>query len=161
MLTSLNELDIKNSGLCVRIMWCLTTRNPSSCFHGAKGINKMQYIVQNDDAFWHYNTLARFAEHATLDAIKATLQATQADLVAAQAALDAQTERLRQVLIVGQDAIVGREVCRDFDTTCNVSLSADERVACERGGEYYYGILFDFTPAGIDERMTREAYDCV
>jgi hypothetical protein len=157
MLTSLNECDIKHSGLCVRIIKCLTGSNLGSCFHGAKGINKMQYIVQNDDAFWHYNTLARFAEQATLDATEATLQATQADLVAAQAALDAQTERLRQVLIVGQDAIVGREVCRDFDTTCNVSLSADERVACERGGEYYYGISFDFTPAGIDERMTREA----
>ena len=91
MLTSLNECDIKYSEhkLCVRILWCMTYMNPSSCCSLARCINKVQYIVQNDDAFWHYNTLARFAEQATLDATEATLQATQADLVATKAALDA------------------------------------------------------------------------
>jgi hypothetical protein len=72
---------------------CLTSSGgPRTCFHGAKGINKMQYVVQNDTAFWHYNTLARFAEQATMDATQAALVAAQASLLAAQAALVAQTE---------------------------------------------------------------------
>jgi hypothetical protein len=77
MLKSLNE-DTRASS--VRLLVCLTSTYPSSCFHGAEALNKTQWMINPrywaprggssmqgfggdmTDQFFHHVNLARFAE---------------------------------------------------------------------------------------------------